>query len=140
MPLRLDLLEHREEIDGLQVRDGHAGNRPKLFEKPLRLLDRRFAPAFLGDHLDIFLGEIAETIRGLELADELVTLPLRERIGALMDFQFGLVALAPGFGEADIRIRAKRNALLLSMHGVFETPQPMLGACRRDGLPQEKGM
>src|SRR3546814_7141312 len=81
MALRLDLLENSEEIDGLQVRDGRAGDRPKLFEKPLRLLDRRFAPAFLGDHLDIFLGEIAETIRGLELADELVTLAFRERIG-----------------------------------------------------------
>src|SRR3546814_9282393 len=37
MALRLDLLEHSEEIDGLQVRDGRAGDRPKLFEKPLRL-------------------------------------------------------------------------------------------------------
>src|SRR3546814_3547652 len=29
VPLRLDLFEHRAEIDGLQVRDGRAGDRPK---------------------------------------------------------------------------------------------------------------
>src|SRR3546814_19739973 len=74
VPLRLDLFEHREEIDGLQVRDGRAGDRPKLFEQPLRLLDRRFAPAFLGDHLDIFPAEIAATLRGLDLAATLVPL------------------------------------------------------------------
>src|SRR3546814_7176424 len=74
MALRLDLLEHSEEIDGLQVRDGRAGDRPKPFEKPLRLLDRRFAPAFLGDHLDIFHGEIADAVRSEEHPSELQSL------------------------------------------------------------------
>src|SRR3546814_16155316 len=49
-----------------------------------------------------------------------------------MDFQLGLVALAPGFGEADIRIGAKRDALLLSMHGVFEPPQARTGRVHLD--------
>src|SRR3546814_2543985 len=60
------------------------------------------------------------------------TLAFRERIGPLMDFQLGLVALAPGFGEADIRIGAKRDALLLSMHGVFEPPQARTGRVHLD--------
>src|SRR3546814_12588862 len=71
-------------------------------------------------------------MRCLELAVERVRLTVRDRIGPLLDLQLGLVALAPCFGEADIRIGAKRDALLLSMHGVFEPPQARTGRVHLD--------
>src|SRR3546814_13941421 len=77
VPPRPDLFEHRDEIDGLQVRDGSPADRPQLFEKPLRLLDRRFAPPFLDDHPHLFLYVIYEPLRDLTLPYKLLPLTFR---------------------------------------------------------------
>lgn len=78
-------LHNEADIVG-RLLNRHRSNWLQSLQKPVRFHCRRLGTA-IGDHLfDIFLGDVAKTVRGLEGGGQLFTPPLGCVIEALGDF------------------------------------------------------
>ena len=118
----LDALEGRQNVHRFQVRNRLPRNGRELFQKPIGFRGRRIGAALRNHLVDILLGDIAEGVRRVVKREQLLPLTVGHRISALVQLASRFVALSTSFSEANIRIAAKRDPLVLTEVPVLQAP------------------